>query len=329
MSNFFVIIFLLSFVGLPILLVRPALLRRLVKKIPSRKTIAIIFSVIIFASFVGIGLTAPPPSKSQTPITATPAVQTPPPVVQQENSAITASEPVVAPTDKPSSANIDSDHQYYSVIEVVDGDTLKISIDGKGTTLRLIGMDTPEVLDPRKPVQCFGAESSNKSKELLSMQKVRIEKDPTQGDLDKYGRTLAYIYRSDGLFYNEYMIEQGYAHEYTYHLPYKYQAEFKAAQKEAQENKRGLWSPNTCNGDTTKPVASPQADAPDNTPVVSAPVVASTTNFYTSSYGTSKYYYPSSCQAWQSLSSKYLKGFTTLAELLTAYPSRKLSPQCQ
>lgn len=141
--------------------------------------------------------------------------------------------------------------KYYPIVSVVDGDTVKINLDGKTTTLRLIGLDTPETVDPRKPVQCFGVEASNKAKELLSGKKVRIENDSTQGNLDKYGRTLAYIYLEDGTFYNKYMIEQGYAHEYTYDLPYKYQAEFKNAEKDAKSKQLGLWSPNTCNGDTT------------------------------------------------------------------------------
>ena len=136
-------------------------------------------------------------------------------------------------------------YEYYPISSVVDGDTVKVNINGTIETLRLIGMDTPETVDPRKPVQCFGKEASNKAKELLIGKKVRIEKDPTQGELDKYGRRLAYIYREDGLFFNKYMIEQGYAHEYTYNTPYKYQTEFKVAQKLAQENLRGLWSPDT------------------------------------------------------------------------------------
>jgi hypothetical protein len=49
------------------------------------------------------------------------------------------------------------------------------------------------------------------------------------------------------------MIQEGFAHEYTYNIPYKYQEEFKAAEKEARENKRGFWSEDTCGGDTEKP----------------------------------------------------------------------------
>jgi endonuclease YncB( thermonuclease family) len=213
-----------------------------------------------------------------------------------------------------------SQTKYYSVTNVVDGDTIKIDNDGKIETLRLIGMDTPETVDPRKPVQCFGLEASNKAKELLSGKKVYIEKDSSQGELDKYGRTLAYIYREDGMFYNEYMIKQGYAHEYTYNTPYKYQAQFKADQKYAQDNKLGLWSPNTCSGDTTVSVSEPTqtASTPTNTGMT----------YYTSSYNTSKYYYPESCDGWKSLSTKYLKSFNSLEELLTAYPNRTKSSTC-
>lgn len=180
-------------------------------------------------------------------------------------------------------------------------------------------MDTPETVEPRKPVQCFGKEASNKAKELLVGTKVRLEKDSTQGELDKYGRTLAYIYREDGLFYNKYMIEQGYAHEYTYNTPYKYQAEFKAAQKSAQENLRGLWSPTTCDGDTTS----------DSTTTSQPSTTQSTGKFYTSSHYSAKYYYPESCDGWQGLSTSYLKSFNSVEALLAAYPSRTLHEPCK
>jgi len=116
------------------------------------------------------------------------------------------------------------------------------------------------------------------------------------------------------------MIEQGYAHEYTYATPYKYQAEFKAAQRAAEENQRGLWSPDTCNGDTSS-----QSTSPQSTPVV----IQSGGKYYTSSYYTAKYYYPEACDGWKSLSPSYLKSFESLEALLQSYPSRTKSPQCQ
>ncbi len=211
-------------------------------------------------------------------------------------------------------------YKYYSVISIVDGDTVKVNINGTVETLRLIGIDTPETVDPRKPVQCFGKEASNKAKELLSGKKVRIEKDVTQGERDKYNRLLAYIYREDELFYNKYMIEQGYAHEYTYSIPYKYQTEFKAVQKSAETSKVGLWSPDTCNGDTTTSTQTKQSTSATNE--------TSDGKFYTSSHYSSKYYYPESCDPWKDLSPSNLKSFNTLEELLKAYPNRTKSPQC-
>jgi len=139
-----------------------------------------------------------------------------------------------------------SSSELYEVVKVVDGDTIHITIDGKKETVRLIGINTPETVDPRKPVECFGVEASNKAKELLEGKKVRVETDASQGERDKYGRLLAYVFREDGLFVNNYMVAEGYAYEYTYRLPYKYQAEFKAAQQVAEKSGKGLWASGVC-----------------------------------------------------------------------------------
>ena len=156
---------------------------------------------------------------------------------------------------------------------MVDGDTVDVRFgDGNVERLRLIGMDTPEVVDPRKPVQCFGREASRHAHELLDGQSVSIETDPSQGDRDIYDRYLAYIWLPDGRNFGEVMIGDGYAHEYTYRFPYEYQDEFKAAQAEAMDNQLGLWSPTTCAGDTTQPAdnvaIAPQA--PGSPPAVPA-----------------------------------------------------------
>jgi len=143
----------------------------------------------------------------------------------------------------------------YTVTKVIDGDTITISMNGVPKTIRLIGIDTPETVDPRTTVQCFGVEASNKAKELLTGKNVWIETDVITGQRDKYDRLLAYIYRDDGLFINRYLVEYGYAYEYTYNTPYKYQAEFKAAQKSAEAAGRGLWAPGVCE---EEPASAPQ-----------------------------------------------------------------------
>lgn len=139
-----------------------------------------------------------------------------------------------------------------TVTDVVDGDTIKVS---SGATLRLIGIDTPETVDPRKPVQCFGREASARAHALLDGTRVRLEYDPTQGRVDRYGRTLAYVWMSDGRLYNETIIAEGYAHEYTYAIPYRYRDALRAAERSARIAERGLWSPTTCAGDPTEPTS--------------------------------------------------------------------------
>lgn len=134
----------------------------------------------------------------------------------------------------------------YEVIKVIDGDTVSINISGEKKTLRLIGVDTPETVHPNKPVECFGIEASNYTKELLSDEIISIEYDSSQGEVDKYGRTLVYIILPDGRNFNEVLIKEGYAYEYTYDNSYKYQKEFKDAEIYAKENELGLWKEGVC-----------------------------------------------------------------------------------
>jgi micrococcal nuclease len=134
----------------------------------------------------------------------------------------------------------------FTVTKVVDGDTIWVNNNGKRQKIRMIGMDTPETVDPRKPVQCFGLEASAQAKTILGGQSVYLETDPSQDTVDKYGRTLAYVWTTSGRLFNLDMIADGYAHEYTYYVPYRYQQEFKAAQSDARTQERGLWSPKAC-----------------------------------------------------------------------------------
>ncbi len=134
----------------------------------------------------------------------------------------------------------------FSVVRIIDGDTIVVNINGKDETIRLIGINAPETVDPRKAVECFGKEASNKAKELLDKKVVYLEKDSTQGDTDKYGRLLRYVFLEDGTNFNKIMIADGYVYEYTYNLPYKYQSEFKQAETEARKAKKGLWADDAC-----------------------------------------------------------------------------------
>lgn len=161
----------------------------------------------------------------------------------------------VQSTSQPSSASSSppySDLAY--VAEVVDGDTIKIQIAGRTETIRLIGIDTPETVAPGTPVQCFGPQASDAARSLLLGQNVVLYSDYSQGDRDKYSRLLRYVTYGDKNYdYGMTMIANGYAKEYTYNTPYRYQASYRQAEANAQYRQLGLWSPSTCNGDTTQP----------------------------------------------------------------------------
>lgn len=124
------------------------------------------------------------------------------------------------------------------VTKVVDGDTLKLS---DGHTVRLIGVDTPETVHPTKPVQYFGKEASAFTKRMAQDQTVTLEYD--QQRIDKYGRTLAYVYLDDGRMLNAEIIKQGYGFAYT-RFPFKYMEEFREYERQARETGVGLWANN-------------------------------------------------------------------------------------
>lgn len=125
------------------------------------------------------------------------------------------------------------------VTRVVDGDTIDVQINGQKEVIRLIGINAPETND------CFGKEATDKALSLLSSKAVNLEADPTQDDRDKYRRLLRYVF-VDGANFEELMVREGFAKEYTYNKAYKYQFLFKSAQKEAIEQKRGLWADGAC-----------------------------------------------------------------------------------
>lgn len=132
------------------------------------------------------------------------------------------------------------------VERIIDGDTIVVNIGGKNETVRLIGIDTPEIAHGKTKTECFGQEAKRKSQEVLTGKMVRLQDDKSQSNRDKYNRLLRYIFLEDGTLVNKLLIEQGFAFEYTYDLPYQYQKEFKEAQVAAREGEKGLWSQEAC-----------------------------------------------------------------------------------
>lgn len=128
----------------------------------------------------------------------------------------------------------------YTVTEFVDGDTIRINMNGKQETVRFIGVDTPETHDPRKAVQCFGTVAADFTKQFIGKQNVRLEADPENTNRDRYDRLLRYVYTAEGKLVNAEIIKQGYGFAYT-SFPFTKSDEFKQLQKEAQDANRGLW----------------------------------------------------------------------------------------
>jgi micrococcal nuclease len=106
-------------------------------------------------------------------------------------------------------------------------------------TARLIGVDTPETVDPRRPVEAFGYVSSAFLTGLIGGKTVRVEYDQTRKD--KYGRVLVYLYLPDGTFVNREIVRQGYGHAYT-EFPFRHMDDFRAVEREARAAGRGLWA---------------------------------------------------------------------------------------
>ncbi len=148
-------------------------------------------------------------------------------------------------------APVASSSTPWIVTKVVDGDTIDVTGPDGDHRVRLLGINTPETVDPRRPVQCFGHEASDFAKNLMADQAVRLEADASQDDQDKYGRQLRYVFLADDTLVNEKLITEGYAYEYTFSHAYRYQTQFRNAQRAARLAGRGLWAADTCNGQKT------------------------------------------------------------------------------
>ncbi len=285
MATLFVFLFLASLVVLVVGLIKPSWVIKWGQK-RGRKQVGLYYSISTIVFFFLIAAFAPPVEKTNikadksvenASITTSTSTTTPNTSTSTIDSVVSSSDPnlssplnevtnsnqtaaqasVVSPTVSPAAnqpVKTSDTPQLFKVTKVVDGDTIEIST---GERVRYIGMDTPETVDPRKSVQCFGKEASNKNKELVEGKEVRLVKDIS--DKDKYGRLLRYVYVGD-TFINLELVKQGYASSYSYPPDIKYQSQILQAQKDAQVAKLGLWS--ACDGTqavATTTVVVPQA----------------------------------------------------------------------
>lgn len=143
--------------------------------------------------------------------------------------------------DRETSSNQEYIKTFDAKVEsVVDGDTIKVYINGKVESVRFLLVDTPETNHPRLGKQPFGEEAKEFTRQMLEGKTVQLEKDVS--DRDKYGRLLYYVY-IDGKSVQEELLKNGLARvAYVYAPNTKYVDRYYEIQKEAQQKGIGIWS---------------------------------------------------------------------------------------
>ncbi len=151
-----------------------------------------------------------------------------------ENKIHTSAKQAVSTTSTTGQFNTST---FVTVTRIIDGDTIELET---GEKVRYIGINTPEIHHPTKPIQCFGQEAALRNSELVLNKKVRLVKDISE--TDRYKRLLRYVYLEDGTFVNSQLLKEGFAYVDTVPPDVKFAGLFKEAMGEARGGKIGLWN---------------------------------------------------------------------------------------
>lgn len=187
--------------------------------------------------------TQPAPTESASP-TATPTIAANPTPVDA------ARQPSPSRTPTPTSLTV------AFVVNIVDGDTIDVLINGQKLRVRYIGIDTPETVDPRRPVECFGREASERNRQLVEGKTVGLERDISE--TDRFGRRLRYVWL-EGEMVNAILVAGGYASAVTFPPDVRYAELFAALEARAREDALGLWGP-ACATPSPPPVGNGPCD---------------------------------------------------------------------
>ena len=156
------------------------------------------------------------------------------------SGTITGQEP--EKSDMPPSCIPEIEPEVAQVTEVIDGDTIKVSMGDEIYTVRYIGIDTPETVAPNTEVQPYGPEASLANKKLVEGKTVSMWMDTS--NTDRYDRLLRYV-MVDGKFVNYELVLAGYAYAKEYPPDTACSKIFEAAQSQASKDKTGLWGLNS------------------------------------------------------------------------------------
>lgn len=215
-------------------------------------------------AFVGAAVLTPPPTPtpvvpaaSSAPLTALASASpmAPPsaaPSTPSSAATATGSAPPAAPASPIGRVRAE-------VVRVTDGDTIRVRLDGREYAVRYIGIDTPETVDPRRDVECFGREASAFNTQMVGGKIVELEKDVSE--TDRFGRLLRYVY-VDGRMVNEELVRNGYATASSYPPDVKHQERFRALEAEARARGVGLWAEGACAAASASPTVAPVSTPP-------------------------------------------------------------------
>ncbi len=136
------------------------------------------------------------------------------------------------------SSPVASEPGMATVERVVDGDTIRVRVEGRDEPVRLVGIDTPESVKPGEPVECYAKQASKFNERLVTGRRVRLRVGRER--TDRYGRLLAYVYAGDE-FVNAALVRGGYARTLTIPPNIAHAGLFHRLARAAGRAGRGLW----------------------------------------------------------------------------------------
>ncbi len=195
---------------------------------PKKYQLFLILFLVVLAC-IGCGQTNSPGAKSATTNYAT-----------KDATKDTTEDAPKATTETMTAQASAPEQKLYQVVRLVDGDTFKIHFNNQLESVRLIGVNTPEIHHPTKGVEPYGREAAAYAKKLLDGKSVKLVFDVQTRD--RYGRLLAYVYLPDGRFLNAQLVQDGYAQVMTVPPNVRFADTFVTMEQQAREAGRGMWA---------------------------------------------------------------------------------------
>ncbi|WP_429731872.1 thermonuclease family protein [Bacillus smithii] len=239
LAVFFIVAFLAALIATIILRIKR---NRAWKQLSIASIVLLVLSVVFASNAPDLEKDKSHPNKTEVASTETKQKSDDSKTTKEHDVSKEKSRPVSTPSLK-SSSHDDANKNLIPVtlIETVDGDTIKVNYKGKEETVRYLLVDTPESKKPGTCVQPYAKAAAERNRELVNSGNLSLEFDKGS-KRDKYGRLLAYVF-VDGKSVQEELLKEGYARvAYIYDPPYKYLSTFENDEKVAQNKQLNIWS---------------------------------------------------------------------------------------